>query len=129
MEELTQEEIKAMNDNLKEALLMDNDDSVEIIEKGDYWEKLLCFSSQVRGIYYFTKKNIIFIGGLAGTTNFSIYYKKIKDIKKCNVGLFIPCGVLITVYDENKNKDVKYKLSLLKRDKWIKFIEDRMKNN
>lgn len=128
MDGLTQEEIKEINDNLKEASLMDKDDSVEIIEKGDYWEKLLCFSSQVRGIYYFTKKNVIFVGGFAGTTSFSIPYKNIKELKKCNVGLFIPCGVKVIFHDDKKDKDKSYKLSLLKRDKWIKFIEEKMKN-
>lgn len=127
MEELTQEEIKEMNNNLIEASLMDKDDSVEIMEKGDYWEKFLIFNSQVRGVYYFTKKSIIFIGGLAGTTNFSIPYKSIKELKKCNVVLFIPCGVKVIFHDDKKGKDKKYTFSLLKRDKWIKFIEDKMK--
>ena len=126
---MTEEEIKDIENSLKEGELIDSDDSLEITEKGDYWEKFLIFNSQVRGYYYFTKKRIVFIGGFAGSTKFSVPYKSIKNIKKCNVGLFIPCGVLITAFDDKKMKDVKYKLSLLKRDKWISFFEEKMNNN
>ncbi len=40
------------------------------------------------------------------------------------MSLFIPTGIKLTVFDE-KNKNKNYKLSLLKRDKWIKYIEEQ----
>ena len=67
------------------------------------------------------------MGGALSSTLFNIRYKDIKEIKKCNVSLFIPSGIKITVFDEKKNKDKTYKLSILKRDMWIKFINDRRK--
>ena len=122
---LTQEKINEIEKNLKKNKLIDEDDSVETIEKGDYWEKFLFFNMQTRGFYYFTKKAIVFIGGTLGNTQFVTYYKNIKEINKCNVALFIPTGIKITVFNEKKKKYKKYKLSLLKRDKWIEFIEQK----
>ena len=121
---MSEEKLKECEQYLKEGNLLDDNDKLLIVEKGDYWEKILFFNMQSRGYYYFTKKSIIFIGDL-GATKFKVSYKNIKEIKKCNVGLFIPTGIKLTVFDEKKNKDKSYKLSLLKRDKWIKYIEEQ----
>jgi len=122
---LSKEKIEEIEKNLKDNKLMDKDDSVIIVEKGDYWEKVLFFNMQTRGFYYFTNKAIVFIGGALGNTQFKVKYKNIKEIKKCNVAFFIPTAIKLTVFNEKKNKNKKYKLSLLKRDKWINFIEQK----
>ena len=121
---MTEEKLKECEQYLKEGNLLEDNDKLLIVEKGDYWEKILFFNMQSRGYFYFTKKCIIFIGDL-GATKFKAPYKSIKDIKKCNVGLFIPTGIKLTVFDEKKNKNKTYKMSLLKRDKWIKYIEEQ----
>lgn len=126
---LSKEKIEEIENNLKEGKLIDEDDSVLVVEKGDYWEKFLFIRMQTRGFYYFTKKSIVFIGGALGSTQFVVNYKNIKEIKKCNVALFIPTAIKITVFNEKKNKNKKYKLSLLKRDKWINFIEEQKKQS
>lgn len=126
---LLKEKVDEIEKNLKEGKLIDEDDSIIEVEKGDYWEKFLFFNMQTRGYYYFTKKSIIFIGGALGNTQFVVNYKNIKEIKKCNVAFFIPTAIKLTVYDEKKNKNKKYKLSLLKRDKWINFIEEQKKQS
>ena len=126
---MNQEEMKEIEKNLKERKLIDNDDKLITTQKGDYWEKLLFFNIQTRGFYYFTKKAIVFIGGAMGSTQFTVSYKNIQEIKKCNVAFFIPTGIKITVFNEKKNKNKKYKLSLLKRDKWINFIEEQKKQS
>lgn len=126
---LLKEKVDEIEKNLKEGKLIDEDDSIIEVEKGDYWEKFIFFNMQTRGYYYFTKKSIIFIGGALGNTQFVVNYKNIKEIKKCNVAFFIPTAIKITVYDEKKNKNKKYKLSLLKRDKWINFIEEQKKQS
>jgi len=125
---MNNEEFIEIEKTLKKIPLIDSTDYLELVEKGDYWEKFLFINSQVRGYYYFTSKAICFIGGFAGSTKWSIKYECIKSIKKCNVGLFLPYGIKIEAYDENKNKLVKYKLSLLKRNKWIEYIENKIKN-
>lgn len=126
---LLKEKVDEIEKNLKEGKLIDEDDSIIEVEKGDYWEKFIFFNMQTRGYYYFTKKSIIFIGGSLGNTQFVVNYKNIKEIKKCNVAFFIPTAIKLTVYDEKKNKNKKYKLSLLKRDKWINFIEEQKKQS
>lgn len=113
--------------SLKDNNLIAQDEVLETAEKGDYYERLLCFYSQVRGAYYFTDRSVVFVGGFAGTTNWAVRYADIRRIKKCSVGPFLPFGVKIFYYDENKDKERSYKLSLLNRDKWIKFLEDKTK--
>lgn len=128
--QLNNTQIYEIEKNLKENNTISNDDHLIVAEKGDYWSKFLIFNMQERGCYYFTNEKIIFAGGLGGAyIILNIPYKNIRNIKKCNVGLFIPCGILLTVYDENKQKEVKYRLSLLKRDNWIRFIEERGMNS
>ena len=122
---LSKEKIEEIEKNLKEGKLIDDDDSVEIVEKGDYWEKFIFFNMQTRGFYYFTKKAIVFIGGALGNTQFVVKYENIKEIKKSNVSLFIPTAITITAFNKKKNKNKKYKLSLLKRDRWIEFIKQK----
>ncbi len=125
----SQNQIFEMENSLKQTNLIDQDDNIIFIEKGDYWEKLLLFKSQVRGYYYFTRKNIVFIGGLASSTTLSIPYKNIVSLKKCSIGPFLPFGLMVEVYNEKKNKNIKYKLSLMKRDDKINFIQERMREN
>lgn len=127
MDELTQKEINEIETALKEQNLIDKDDFLEATFKGDYWEKFLIFNSQVRGYYYFTKKSIVFIGGALGSTKWVIPYESIKELKKCTIALFMPTGIKIEYYDETKSKLKKYKMSILKRDKWFEFIKDKLK--
>lgn len=114
-----------IEDSLKKRVLMDNNDSLIATEKGDCWERFLFINLQTRGYYYFTKKSLIFIGGLGGT-EWAIPYKNIQDIKKYFICFFIPTGIKINAYNK-KNKLKKYRLSLLKRNKWIDFIEQKRK--
>ena len=123
---LSEEKIKETEQNLKTGLLIGLDEKIEVIDKGDYWEKFIIFNNQVRGYYYYTTKHIVFIGGAFGSTMWSVPYESIKSIKRSNVSLFIPTGIKIEFFDEKKNRLKKYKMSVLKREKWIKFIEDKM---
>lgn len=107
-----------MENNLREAGYMGAEDHVEEYVQGDLWS----LGSQTRGWFYFTKERMIFCGGLFGTSNFSISYGDIKEIKKCTVGLFIPTGVLVSAVDAESGKMKKYKCSVMKRNKWIEFL-------
>jgi hypothetical protein len=127
MEELTKEELLDIETNLKEGSLIDKDDSLEVTFKGDYWEKFLIFNNQIRGYYYFTKKKIVFIGGALGSTTWAVPYESIKELKKCKIALFMPTGIKIEFYDETKNRLKKYKMSILKRDKWFEYINAKLK--
>ena len=74
-------------------------------------------------IIFFTADKIIFIGGL-GTEQIVVPYNKIKAIKKCFVGPFIPTGIKITALNE-QGKEKKYKFSVMKRNNWISLISEK----
>lgn len=127
MEKLTKEQTEDIENSLIEGKLIPKNDSLEIAEKGDYWEKFLIFNSQIRGYYYFTNKCIVFIGGSLASTKWSIPYESIKSIKKCKIGLFMPTGIKIEFFDTDKNKLKTYKMSVLKRNQWIEYLEKKIK--
>ena len=121
----TPEKIADIEAGLRTLELISDGEHVTEAVKGDYWEKLLCFYSQVRGEYYFTADKIMFAGGFAGSTNWAVKFKDIKKIEKCSVGLFMPFGVRMHFYDEKKDKVRSYKLSLLKRETWIDYLTQK----
>lgn len=124
---IKKEDILEIEKSLKDASLIEKSDTLEMFQKGDYWERILFINSQIRGYYYFTKKSIVFIGGALGSTKWVVPYESIKELKKCKIALFMPTGIKIEYYDETKSKLKKYKMSILKRDKWFEFIKDKLK--
>lgn len=91
---------------------------------GDYWEFRV---TQVRGNFLFTEKTMVFVGGLLGNNNWGIPYEKITELKKCNVGgllPFMPTGIKITYTDED-GKSKKKICSVMKRNDWIDFLNNR----
>lgn len=107
-------------ETLRELDLIGTEEKIEEHTAGDYWS----FTGQVRGNYFFTKDKMIFISGF-GLENFVIPYKNIKAIKKCMISLFIPTGIKVTVFDEQKGKDKKYKCSVMKRNDWIEYLSQK----
>lgn len=130
--QLTPERKAEIEQNLIENELMRQGDEIIHSENGDYWEKFLCFYMQTRGCYYCTKEALVFVGGFAGSTFWSVRYSDIKKYEKCAVGPLIPIiptGVRITFYDEKKGKDRKYKMSVLGRAKWLEFFDKTIPQN
>ena len=127
--DLTPERKAEIEQNLIENELIKQGDHLVHSERGDYWEKLLCFYSQVRGYYYCTTECLVFVGGFAGSTFWSVRYKDIKKFEKCTVGPFIPTGIRITFYDEKMGKDRKYKMSVMGRAKWLSFLDQNVPKN
>lgn len=83
----------------------------------------LIVDKQIAGKAYFTNQRIAFFAsGLIGTARYSweIEMVDIDRIKPCRIFLF-PLGILITM----KNGD-KYKLSIMKRNKYIDWISQYM---
>lgn len=102
----------------------------EIIEKdnvkGDYWSGGIgpFMQTQTNGVYIFTNNRILFkpTGLFSGKEMlFTLAYSEIASIKTCQVGLFIPTGIFVTMKDGKK-----YKLSFLKRKTWVDFIQAHM---
>lgn len=95
----------------------------EIIQeeiRGDYWEKVILFSySQKRGKIYVTNQRIHVEAGFA--TVIDIELKDIVNLKKCNVGVFIPTGIDVVL-----NNGKKYRLSVMKRNERMELIRSLM---
>ncbi|MDE5777178.1 MAG: hypothetical protein K2I10_01505 [Lachnospiraceae bacterium] len=104
---------------LREGDLMKEGDSIVESVKGDYY-----YLGQNRGTYFFTNEAVIFVSGFGGTSAV-LPYKNIKEIKKCFVGPFIPTGIKVTVFDEEKGKEKKHKLSLLSRQQWMDYLSNK----
>ncbi len=92
---------------------------------GDCWKMpKLSINKQVSGKYYFTNERVVFLAsGLIGTDSVSweIELKDIDKVKTCLTPPFFPFGILITM----KNGD-KYKLSILKRNKYFELINSQI---
>lgn len=116
---LSEKDKKEWEELLMERELMNEGDSIVEYVKGDYYS-----FGQNRGRYFFTNESLIFISGLGGTVAV-LPYRNIKEIKKCLVGPFIPTGVKVTVFDEEKGKNKKHKLSLLGRKKWMEYLSQQ----
>lgn len=108
---------------LRELKLMDENDEVEEQIVADYYEKLWIFKSQVKGNVLFTKSRFVFCSTF-GVNNISVLYKDIKAVNCCKVGI-MP-GFEITVFDNEKNKDISYMFALMHRDNWVQLLNAKM---
>jgi len=118
---LSKEAYEVWENNLKELNLLEAGEVIEEYVKGDYWEFL---GGQTRGQYLFTSQKVIFISGY-GFKQVVIKYSDIKEIKKCMIGPFIPTGIKLTVFNEEKGKNVKHKFSLMKRNDWMNLLASK----
>lgn len=117
-------EVAKWESSLKEAEYMGADDHIIEHTKGDLWEMM----SQVRGNYFFTNEKFIFVGGLLGTSNFSVKYSDIKELKKVNIGgliPIIPTGIKVICQNPENGKTVKHKCSVMKRKEWIEYLSKK----
>lgn len=99
-------------------------EKIEFELSGDYWEKSILFLEKQRsGKFILTDKRIIFV---YGTPYAEIDYSDIEKIEKCNIGpsivKFVPTGIKITTKDGKIHK-----LSVLKRSKYMEFIESKIR--
>ena len=122
---VNRENLAEMEKDLKEANIMEADDELIETESADYWEKFLFIQSQVRGYYYFTKKAMIFLGGIAANTQWKVNYTDIKKLEFCGVGLFLPFGIRVHAWDEKKGKIKVYKTSFFKRKERMAFLKEK----
>lgn len=108
---------------------LNENEKVELEVSGDYWQKVVLFVEQQKsGKFLFTNERILFYWGKPEkvTPLISIPYSEIGKVEKVSVGpafiKFIPTGINITT-----RNGVVYKLSVLKRDKYIDFINEKLK--
>lgn len=109
---------------LVDLKLMDEHDEVEEWVQANWLEMTLkVVGSWQKGTLVFTKERVIFTSPFA-VSNFSALYEDIRQISKCSVSL-LPMGIILSVYDKEKDKVLDYKCSVSKRNNWIEYISKR----
>lgn len=108
---------------------LNENEKVELEVSGDYWEKLVfLIEKQKSGKFVFTNERILFYWGKPEKVApyVSIPYSDIQSIEKASVGpaiiKFIPTAFVVTTKD-----GAVHKISVLKRDKYIDFINEKLK--
>ena len=106
---------------------------LDVMEKGDtlidffqasYVERLIGkFGSWKPRWAYFTEKRLIVFTGLL-EDNLIISYDRIRGLKKCSQSL-LPIGIEITYEHLETGKIISDKISMMKRDKWLKFLTEK----
>ncbi len=108
--------------NLVEAGLMDQNDTLVDYLQASYVQKVWKIGQWKQGWAYFTEARLICITGPLDD-NIVIPYQNIRQIGKCSQGFF-PMGIEIT-YETQESGLTTDKLSMTKREKWIKFLEEK----
>lgn len=112
--------------NLLELGLMETGDKLVDFFQTSYVDKVLPgFGQWKQGWGYFTEERFICMTGFL-TDNIVVPYGSIKKLEKCSQ-FFFPMGIAITYDDPVKGKEVKCKVSMMKRDKWIDFMSKKAK--
>ena len=120
MKEATKEKMK---ETLVELGLMDESDTIIEGLQANYFEYTLGkLGSWKQGWIYFTEEKIVYPTGLL-SDNIVIPYKSIKEIGKCSQSM-LPIGITVT-YDTAEGKEKTTKFSMMKRDKWIDFLNEK----
>lgn len=112
--------------NLLEMGLMEPGDKLVDFFQASYIDKVLPGIGQWKqGWAYFTEEKFICLTGIL-SNNIVVPYKDIKKLEKCSQ-FFFPMGIAITYENKEKGKEVKDKVSMMKRDKWIEFMSKKAK--
>ena len=75
------------------------------------------------GVVIFTDKQVILSKGISSEYIY-IPYDCIKEVEKCNQGIF-PMGLVITYEDKENKEIITEKISLANRKKWLKILLDK----
>ena len=112
--------------NLVELGVMEESDTLIEFFQASYIERLIGKWGQwKKGWAYFTEKRLIVTTGLL-EKNIVIPYENIRSLEKCSQS-FMPIGIAITYEDKENGEIITDKISMMKRDKWMAFMEERCK--
>ena len=108
---------------LVELGVMQQEDTLIDFLQANYVEQLIGkFGQWKQGWAYFTQQRLIIITGVL-EDNIVIPYESIRNLGKSNQGLF-PIGITIT-YESANGTPATAKISLMKRNKWIAFLQEK----
>ena len=92
--------------------------------QASYVERLVGnFGNWKQGWAYFTERRLIVFTGLL-EDDIVIPYENIRELKKCTQ-FFLPIGISITYEHRENGKTVTDRISMMKRDKWLKFLSEK----
>ena len=109
---------------LIELGVMEPEDTLVDFLQASYVERLVGKMGRWKqGWAYFTEERLIVTTGLL-EENLIIPYKTIRELGKCSQSL-MPIGIAITHEDAKTRETVTDKVSMMKRDRWMKFMADK----
>jgi len=115
---------KKQQRKLLELGVMEKEDTLIDFFQASYVERLIGnFGSWKQGWAYFTEKRLILFTGLL-EDNLIIPYNRILRLKRCTQSM-LPIGIEITYEHPETGKTVSDKISMMKRDKWLKFLSEK----
>lgn len=109
---------------LVELGAMEQGDTLIDFLQASYVERLVGKMGRWKqGWAYFTEEQLIVTTGLL-EENLIIPYKTIRELGKCSQSL-MPIGIVITHEDAKTGETVTDRVSMMKRDRWMKFMADK----
>ena len=109
---------------LLELGVMEKDDTLIDFFQASYVERLVGkLGTWKQGWAYFTEKRLIVFTGLLDD-NLIIPYNRIRELRKCSQSL-LPIGIEIIYEHMETGKTMSDKISMMKRDKWMKFMAEK----
>lgn len=121
---MSNSKLEKQKKNLVEMGVMNEEDMLVDFLQASYVERLIGkVGKWKQGWAYFTEERLIVLTGLLDD-NIVIPYKSIKELEKCSQGL-MPMGITITYEDMKTGDIVTDKVSMMKRDKWMKFMAEK----
>lgn len=110
--------------NLVEMGVMEPEDTLIDFLQASYVARLVGqIGKWKQGWAYFTEKRLIVTTGLLDN-NIVIPYENIRALGKCSQSL-MPIGIVITYEDIKTGETVTDKVSMMKREKWLKLMSEK----
>ncbi|MDE7320219.1 MAG: hypothetical protein K2N46_10905 [Lachnospiraceae bacterium] len=121
---MKESKIEKQQRKLLELGVMEKGDTLIDFFQASYVEHLIGkFGSWKQGWAYFTEKRLIVFTGLL-EENLIIPYDRIRGLGKCSQSL-LPIGIEITYEHPETGKTVSSKVSMMKRDRWLKYLSEK----
>lgn len=121
---MRESKLEKQQKKLLELQVMEKDDTLIDFFQASYVERLVGkLGAWKQGWAYFTEKRLIVFTGLLDD-NLIIPYDRIRELKKCSQSL-LPIGIEITYEHMETGKTVSDRVSMMKRDKWLKFLSEK----
>lgn len=123
-QKMRESKIAKQQDKLLELGVMEKGDTLIDFFQASYVERLIGkFGSWKQGWAYFTGRRLIVFTGLL-EDNLIIPYDRIRGLGRCSQSL-LPIGIEITYEHPESKKMVSDRISMMKRDKWLKFLSEK----